>query len=89
MKINGETLVIHGEYNCEYLKSPIEMELLNEERTVVAGYARRTGITRPGYPDRAVYRIVLSFEKPQDGYYVYDGGELVPIDEWYRYQSVA
>src|SRR5690242_3608040 len=55
--------------------------------------AVRTGITNPGYKERAVYRIAIG-RKPVDspdwdrhiyepGYWVYDGGELIEVEAWH------
>lgn len=80
--IAGQNLIVAHNYPNTYGKSWTEMELVNEDRTMVVGYARRTGVTPPGYPDRACYRIVLSFEQEQPGRYVYDDGDLIPVGKW-------
>jgi hypothetical protein len=49
------------------------------------GQAIRTGITNPGYRERAVYRIQSSEQvyAYEPGYWVYDGGKLIEIDAWH------
>lgn len=82
LDVGGEVVVLSDTPPCEYRQAPTELSLSNEARTVFAGRAIRTGVTPPGYPDRAVYRIVLTLERPQPGYYVYDAGELVLHTDW-------
>lgn len=64
---------VYGNPTDLYLHAPGELEVVVDGDFV--GYARRTGITPPHYPDRAVYKF-------KEEYYVYEGGKLFPTNEW-------
>jgi hypothetical protein len=69
----------------DYLKSPSELKCrtIGGERIVM----RKTGITAPCYPERAVYakRISqVSFDTDKNCY-VFDGGFLWPAREWHQF----
>jgi hypothetical protein len=69
--------------DVDYMDSPTALQLADASQRMIVGFARRTGITPPGYPCRAVYVIRL---KPCDSWgsthYVYDTGELMEWDAW-------
>ena len=65
----------------EYGKAPWQLHVYSHNNTRLL-VARRTGITCPGYRDRAVYNL--------DGrYFVYEAGELVDLDVWHNAQEAA
>lgn len=66
---------VEGNPSDEYLKTPAELSLLTPDGAHWLGYAKRTGITPPGYPDRAVYSW-------GNDYYVYEGGALFLSKDW-------
>ncbi len=82
LEIDGVGYLLTEHPSDGYEQAPTEMEFTDALGIRFAGRAERTGVTPPGFPDRAVYQIVLSSARPQPGYYVYDGGHLHPSDGW-------
>ena len=62
-----------------YLETDCFMDY-SSERGISWSGAERCGITRPGYPEKATYKIGGAI-------YVYDAGWLVPMDAWYGIQG--
>ncbi len=76
-----------GKQSNDYRNSSPWLDFIDPAHpTVVAGHAERTGITGPGYPERAVYKLVLPGGKEVAGLFIFENGEFVPRDEWYRAQ---
>jgi hypothetical protein len=67
------TYKVYGNPTDEYVQAPPMLEVVDGRDFI--GYAQRTGITPPHYPNRAVYKF-------KETYYVYEDGELVPTAEW-------
>lgn len=86
LTINGQDYYLTEHTGDAYREAPVEMQFTDAERRVIRGHVERCGITRPGYPDRATYRVVLSFERPQPGIYVYDNGRLHEVNQWHADQ---
>lgn len=73
-------------HSNEYQGNPTEIWL--RRRNNYSGYsgkAYRTGITRPGYPPRAVYSIRITGR--EQGYFVFDNGEFYRSAQWHDAQS--
>lgn len=62
-----------------YRGSPVEMGLIIDGMWVKA---KRTGVTPPGYPERACYRLCNVHDELEDQFWVYANGELVRWDSW-------
>jgi hypothetical protein len=46
---------------------------------------QRSGITSPGYPDRAVYQVKPYYpEAFSKAFYVYEAGHFWPSEEWHE-----
>ena len=74
---------IYGNPTDDYIKAPYRLDLLSEDGRLIAATAKRTGITRPGYIDKAVYQITWADGRADDTYYVYHNGTLTPSKEWH------
>ena len=70
----------------QYGKSSSYVDVMKEGETYIHMHAERTGVSRPGYPDRAVYRL-FDIDTPLEGLYVHENGEFIPIDQWYAENS--
>lgn len=87
MKLN-----VRGSPSSQYLSSNMKIEILSEDRRVVVGYALRTGLTAPYYPDHPIYKFT---ERPWDrddestnswlpeGRFVWDGAEFYESRDWH------
>jgi hypothetical protein len=69
-----------------YRESDPWVSVIVEDENIISMHAERSGCTRPGYPDRAVYSL-YHIERKLSGYYVYENGEFVPINKWYKEQD--
>jgi hypothetical protein len=66
----------------EYGQSDAYVDVLKVDETYIHMHAERTGLSAPGYPDRAVYRL-YDIDTPLDGLYVHEDGRFIPVDQWY------
>ena len=75
-------VTLSGNPSDDYVKAPPDLFVLENGGRVERTAFYRTGITPPGYPDRAVYRAYPRMGL--DGYYVLENGQLWEVDEWYQ-----
>ena len=60
-----------------YMKAPYEAWIQAADGSVLM---KRTGITPPGYPSRAIYQV--GPYEPGKACYVYEAGHFWPAQEW-------
>jgi hypothetical protein len=91
VRIKGNECQRRNMNHMPYKKSTAPEEYINSHTTITLigedggykGQAQRTGVTAPGYPDRAVYSI--GRWEPGVTLYVYDGGYLWEAVAWNAY----
>jgi hypothetical protein len=80
---------LHPPATFGYIGSSIELDIIDPDRRgVIAGTARRTGVTAPGFAEHPVYRLHVGWttEGPryEPGWYVLVDGQFVQTDAWYE-----
>ena len=71
---------IHHEQPNGYMQSRSETEWMAEES--YGGHALRCGLTAPGEPDRATYRLYSIEERIDDVVYIYEDVWFIPVSDW-------
>lgn len=74
-----------------YRVSSVYFDIIDTDRpNVIAGHAQRSGVTAPGYPDRACYYLYgRGGERPDDKVYVLEDNTFIESRAWHKAQRRA